>query len=186
MRRGHAVAAAAALALLLIMAMDWYGTVSGDEARRIEALTEDSSGAAAGEVERRLNEDAREVAEQEESNAWQVDGTIDRVILVLMLAAAALTLLTVIARAAGARPTRGIGPGGLGALLGTVAAVLVAYRILQEPGFDQATTIKLGAPLGVVALAVMTLGMVSALRADAEPEPEADTGQSPREEGAPA
>jgi uncharacterized membrane protein YfcA len=47
-----------------------------------------------------------------------------------------------------------------------VAAVLVAYRIVQEPGSDGSTNIKLGAPLAVVALAGIALGMRAALRAD--------------------
>ena len=35
-RRGHVIALVGALALLLVMAMDWYSTATGDEARRIE------------------------------------------------------------------------------------------------------------------------------------------------------
>jgi hypothetical protein len=165
-RPGHAIAAVAALALLLVMALDWYGSAAGDEARRIEKITANPSGAEAGEVDRRLNEDARLLAEAEEKNAWQANGTIDRAILITMLAAAALSLLIAITRAAGARPTGSGGPAGLAATLAMVAAVLVAYRIVQEPGSDGSTNIKLGAPLAVVALAGIALGMRAALRAD--------------------
>lgn len=166
MRRGHAVALAGALLLLLVMSMDWYGSVSGDEARRIESVTDNPQGAEAGEIDRRLNEDARFAAEREEKNAWQVDGLIDRILLGVMLAAILLAAATAIARAAGARPTGGRGPAGLAALLATVAAVLVAYRIVQEPGADVATTVKLGAPLALLPLAMIALGSSSALRAD--------------------
>ncbi len=52
MRLGHAIALVGALALMLIMAMDWYSTAQGDEARRIESITDNPSGAAAGEIDR--------------------------------------------------------------------------------------------------------------------------------------
>jgi hypothetical protein len=165
-RRGHAVALIGALALLLVTAMDWYGTATGDEARRIERITDEPSGAEAGEIDRRLNEDAQFVAEREEKNAWQADALIDRIILVLMLGAIALAALTAITRAAGATSTKGVGPSGLAALLATAAAVLIAYRIIQEPGLDQVTNVKVGAPLALVPLALIALGSSAALRAD--------------------
>ena len=177
MRRGHAVALVGALALLLVMALDWYGSVTGDEARRIESLTDEPSGAEAGEIDRRLNEDAQFLAEREEKNAWQADALVDRILLGLMLGAIALALLTALARAAGAKPTKGIGPAGLAAVLATAAALLVAYRIVQEPGLDQATTIKLGAPLALLPLAMIALGASSALRAD-----DREATDPPREE----
>ena len=166
MRRGHVIALVGALALLLVMAMDWYSSATGDEARRIEEQTENSSGAEAGEVDRRLNEDAREIAEDEEKNAWQADALIDRIILVLMLLAILFAVLTAIARAAGGKPTKGIGPAGAAALCAAVAAALVAYRIIQEPGLDSATNVKAGAPLALIGLAMIALGSSSALRAD--------------------
>jgi hypothetical protein len=165
-RRGHVIALIGALALLLVMALDWYSTATGDEARRIEEITDNPSGAEGGEVDRRLNEDAREVAEGEEKNAWQVDALIDRIILVLMLLAIVFAVLTAVTRAAGAKPTRGMGPAGAAALSAAAAAALVAYRIIQEPGLDAATNVKAGAPLALVGLAMIALGSSSALRAD--------------------
>lgn len=166
MRPGHAVALAGALLLLLVMAMDWYSTAQGDEARRIEEITDNPSGAEAGEVDRRLNEEARFVAEEEEKNAWQADALIDRILLVVMLAAIVLTVLTAITRAAGARPTEGLGPAGLAAICAAAGALLVAYRIIQEPGLDAGTHVKAGAPLALLPLAMIALGASSALRAD--------------------
>ena len=168
MRIGHAIALFGALALLLVTAMDWYSTAQGDEARRIEEITENPSGAEAGEIDRRLNEEARFVAEGEEKNAWQADGLIDRILLGLMLGAIVLAALTAIARAAGGKPTEGVGPAGLAALFAAAAAVVVAYRIIQEPGLDAGTNVKAGAPLALVALALIALGSASALRADAK------------------
>jgi hypothetical protein len=165
-RLGHAIALVGALALLLVMAMDWYSTAQGDEARRIESITENPSGAEAGEIDRRLNEEARFVAEGEEQNAWQVDGLIDRILLGLMLAAIVLAVLAAGTRAAGAKPTKGLGPAGLAALFATAAAVGVAYRIIQEPGLDAGTNVKAGALLALIALAMIALGSAYALRAD--------------------
>ncbi|MGH2838793.1 MAG: hypothetical protein ACRDJY_10685 [Thermoleophilaceae bacterium] len=166
MRRGHAIALVGALLLLLVMALDWYSTATGDEARRIESITDNPSGAEAGEVDRRLNEDAREIAEGEEENAWQADALIDRIILILLLLAIVFAVLTAITRASGAKPTKGIGPAGAAALFAAAGAALVAYRIIQEPGLDAATNVKAGAPLALVGLAMIALGSSSALRAD--------------------
>ena len=90
------------------MAMDWYSTQQGDEARRIESITENPSGAEAGEIDRRLNEEARFVAEGQEKNAWQADALIDRILLGLMLAAIVLAVVTAITRAAGGEADRGL------------------------------------------------------------------------------
>lgn len=154
------IAGVAALALLFVMAMDWYGTAVGDDFRDVERQTEGIPQLS------EENEDAQAAAEREEQNAWQVDGTIDRVILGFMLATIALALLTAFTRWMGAKPTKGIGPAGLTALLATASALLVAYRIIQEPGLDAATHVKLGAPLALVPLAAIALGMSSALKAD--------------------
>ena len=172
------IALAGALLLMLVMAMDWYSTAQGDEARRIESITENPSGAESGEIDRRLNEDARAVAEGEEKNAWQADALIDRILLGLMLAAILFAVLAAIARAAGAKPTKGLGPAGLAAIFAAAAAVAVTYRIIQEPGLDAGTNVKAGAPLALLALAMIALGSSYALRADereAEKE-EADAG----------
>jgi hypothetical protein len=165
-RIGHAIALVGALVLLLVMAMDWYSSAQGDEARRIESITDNPSGAESGEIDRRLNEEARFVAEGEEKNAWQTDALIDRILLGLMLGAIALAVLTALARGAGAKPTTGLGPAGLAAIFATAAAVLVAYRIIQEPGLDAGTNVKAGAPLALLPLALIALGSSSALKAD--------------------
>ncbi len=164
MRPGHAIALVGALALLLVMAMDWYGTAQGDEAREVQQQTEDLPDLA------QENEDAEVLAEDEEKNAWQADALIDRILLGLMLGAIVLAALTAITRAAGAKPTQGLGPGGLAALFATAAALVLAYRMIQEPGLDAATNVKVGAPLAFLPLAMIALGASSALRADDEEE----------------
>jgi hypothetical protein len=164
------VAFVAALALLFVTAVDWYSTATGDEARRIEQLSQ-PDGALGGEVEREVQEDARIVAEGQEKNAWQVTGTIDRVILIGLLATAALGVLAAFAAAAGRAADSPIPPAGLAGIVAAATALLVVYRVVQEPGLDEGTTVKLGAPLALLVLGVLAFATAGSLRA-------------PREEGA--
>jgi hypothetical protein len=196
LRAAHWAAFVAALALLFVTAMDWYSTTGGDEARRIEELA-DPEGAAGGEVEREVQEDARIAAEGAEKNAWQADGAIDRVILIGLLATAALVVLAAFAARAPRAPSERPGeaapraeggdepesppprgrerpgaprgaaaPIGLAGIAATVTALLVTYRIFQEPGFDATTTIKAGAPLALVVLGAIALASAIALRTE--------------------
>jgi hypothetical protein len=165
LQRSDAVALVAAFALLLVMAMDWYSTVAAENARRTEEITE-PSGAAGGEVGRAIDTRAREAAEEGERNAWQADGAIDRVILVVLLAAYALAVLSAFLRAAGRRVTPPLTPAALGAGTGALGGALVAYRIWQEPGLDAATTIQSGAPLAIIVLAILSLALATAYRGE--------------------
>jgi hypothetical protein len=174
------VAMIAALALLFATAADWYSTRQGDEARRIEGLSR-PHGAAGGEVERGVQEDARIVAEGQERNAWQAGGAIDRVILIVVLAAAAAAIAAGFLRAAGRRFEPPLTPSALAAGLAALGALLVLYRIVQQPGLDEGTTIHAGAPLAIAALGALTLACARGLRAEEEgaafrelrqPEPE--------------
>lgn len=173
MRWGHAVAGLAALALLLVtVGVDWYGTALGDDARQIQEQTEDSSGAEAGEISRSLNERADEVVDRETDKAWEADGLIDRILLGFLGATILLAVVTWFARSMGAKPTPGLGPAGLTGLLATASAMLVAYRIIQEPGLDDATTVKAGPLLALLLLAAIAIGSSSALRNDETEEEE--------------
>ena len=87
--RGHVVAAVAALVLLLVMAMDWYGSTQADQARQISAAA-NPNGAESGEVGRNIRADAATIIARDEKNAWQETATIDRVLLVLLLVTVAL------------------------------------------------------------------------------------------------
>lgn len=160
--RADAVAMIAALALLFVMALDWYSTNTGDEARRQEKLAQ-PQGAEAGEIERRVDEDARFIAEGEERNAWQLDGAIDRLILLGLLSTVVLAVGAAYLRAAARRFEPPLTPSGLAAIAAAVTAVLIAYRIIQEPGLDAGTVVKAGAPLSLVVLAVIALAGRSAL-----------------------
>ena len=152
--RGDLLAMVAALALLLVMAMDWYTTQVGENARDVQ-----------GKVQPQLNEQTTpsisqkeaEVAEGQEKNAWQADALIDRVILIALVAAAVLALVAAWARAAG----RSIGPpspSALATVVGLVASMLLVYRILQPPGLNEAAVVKAGAPLGLLCVGLLTIG----------------------------
>lgn len=167
LRAADWVAMLAALALLLLMAADWYSTGVGQEARRIEGLSQPSPGQP-NEVERQVHEDARNAAEVNERNAWQVEGAIDRVILGVLLLAAGLAVLAGFLRAAGRRFEAAFTPSALAALAASIGALLVIYRIVQQPGVDERTTVEVGAPLALVALALMTFTSATALRAEEE------------------
>jgi hypothetical protein len=162
------VALAAALVLLFAMAMDWYSTTTGREARRIEELSRDPAPGQGGEVEREVQERARISAEEHEKNAWQASGAIDRLILFALLAAAGLAVAAGFFRAAGRRFEPPWTPSSLAAGAAALAALLVTYRIIQEPGLDVAATVEAGAPVALVALGVLTVAGAVAMRAEEE------------------
>ena len=165
--RGHTVAAVAALVLLLVMAMDWYGSTTADLAHRV-ADTANTSGSQAGEAGRALKQDADQVIARDEKNAWQEERGIDRVLLVLLLLSVFLPLFAAGHRAAGRRWEPPWTPSAFAALAAVAAALLVAYRILNEPGNDLTTTVKIGAPLGLIALAAIGLGAAAAFQGESD------------------
>jgi drug/metabolite transporter (DMT)-like permease len=165
--RGQVLAAVAALALLLTMAMDWYGSRVGDEARRLESNAV-TRGVEAGEVGRAVKADAQAVAEREERNAWQATATIDRVIAFLLLLAIVASLASAVQRASGRRSLPPWTPSLLALGAALLGSLLVAYRIIQEPGVDDLTTVKIGPLLALVALAGVAIGSASAAQAEYE------------------
>jgi hypothetical protein len=179
--RGHTVAAIAALALLLVMAVDWYTTDLGREARRIAELQAQDpapEGNIAAEADREVIEESAITAEEEERNAWQAAGFLNRLILVLMLAAAALALLAAALRAAGRRYPPPLSPIALAALPASLAGVLILIRIIEVGAVTPGGVVDIGAPLGLTATAAIALGAVVAARAEArESEPAASHGE---------
>ena len=166
--RGHVVALVAALALLPVMALDWYGTDAGDEARQIQKDTS-TGGATSGEVGRAVEEDARIIAEKSESTAWQADAFADRLILFLLLAAGALAIAAAWLRAAGARFKPPWTPSALAAIVGLIAVLLLAARIVQKPDADPGSNVKAGAPLGLICAGAIVLGSRAAWNAERDP-----------------
>jgi drug/metabolite transporter (DMT)-like permease len=165
--RGHVVAAVAALALLLVMAMDWYGSTTADRAREVAGQA-NPRGAAAGEVGREIQEDADTIIARDEKNAWQEEATIDRILLALLLATVGLPLAAAAFRARGRRFEPPWTPSAFAAMAAIASALLVAYRIVQEPGPNELTTVKLGAPLALLLLAAVGLGASAAFQKEAD------------------
>ena len=153
----------AALALLFTTAPVWYSTKAGDEARRVQQEAQPEEGQPAGQSEAEVEREAGALADNAEKNAWEANGTIDRVILICVLLTSVLGVLAGFWRARG-RPARGIGPYGLCGLLACVTALLVLYRILQEPGNDDVTVIKIGAPLTLGVLGLYAFAAATSLR----------------------
>jgi hypothetical protein len=159
----------AALALLFTSAPDWYSTKAGEEARRVQEQSRPEEGQPSGQIQTEVQRDAGAIAESQERNAWEEKATIDRVLLICLLLTAALGVFAGFWRASG-REARGLGPYGIAGLMACVTALLVLYRILQEPGFDELTTVKIGAPLTLGVLGVYAFAAASALRDEGTPE----------------
>ena len=84
-----------------------------------------------------------------EKNAWQVSAAIDRLILLGLLLTSALGIAAAFGHAAG-RASSAWSADRAGRQ--RVTALLIVYRMLQEPGLDEATVVKAGAPLALVVL----------------------------------
>src|SRR3954468_10852814 len=117
------------------MAMDWYGSHAADLAHQVNS-TANTSGAQAGEAGRALKADADQVIARDEKNAWQEGRTYDRFLLVLLLLSVALSLYAAAPRAAGRRAEPPWTPSGIAALTAAFTALLLAFRIVNEPGVD--------------------------------------------------
>jgi hypothetical protein len=165
--RGHVLAAVAALALLLVMAMDWYGSHEADQARQV-ATALGTSGAESGEAGRAAKQDADAIIARDEKNAWQTTALIDRALLGILLLTVFLPLLAAGLRAEGRRVEPPWTPSAFAAISAVLAALLVAYRIVQEPGANATTTIKIGPILALVMLTGVALGAVSAFQKEAD------------------
>jgi hypothetical protein len=172
--RADWVAFVAALALLLVMGMNWYGTAAGDAARRIEKIS--------APQEQDVKGEAKAAADRAEKNAWRADRTLDRAVLGGMLATILLAVGSAFMRAAGRRSRPPWSPSGLLAGTATATGLVLGIHILVLAGDDAGTRIKAGAPLGAILLGVIALAAVSAVRSeesgkawrilDREPKPE--------------
>ena len=159
----------AALTLLFTTAPVWYSTKAGDEARRVQQEAQPEEGAPTGQSEAEVEREAGALADNAEKNAWEANETLDRVILAGLLLTSLLGVLAGFWRASG-RTARGIGPYGLAGLVACVTALLILYRILQEPGNDELTTVKLGGPIALAVLGIYAFAAATSLRDEEEPQ----------------
>jgi hypothetical protein len=165
LRAADWVAMIAAVALLFVMAVDWYSTKLGEEARRIER-NQQTPVPGADEAQGQA-EQAAISAEGQEQNAWQADGKIDRVILVMLLATLALTAVASFLRATGRHYEPPWSPSAVAGIAAALTAVLVLYRVTEE-GFDDLTTVKAGGPLAIAVLGVLVLAAARGVKHEAE------------------
>ena len=156
--RADWVAFAAALALLLVMSVDWYSSAAGDEARRIERISVPQ--------EQDIRGEAKAAAEKAEKNAWQADRTLDRVIFAGLLATILLAIGAGYLRAAGRRFQPPRSPSSWLAGTATATGLVLGVHVLVLAGDDAGTRIKAGAPIAAILLGVIALAAVSAARAE--------------------
>jgi hypothetical protein len=58
----------------------------------------------------------------------------------------------------------------------------VLFRIIQEPGLDEATTVKIGAPLALVVLGVIAFASARSLTEEPAEEPASEAAEPDEEE----
>lgn len=164
---GHVVAAVAALLLLLVMAMDWYTTDQGESLRRDESLSEPAPGTGVEQrdFERDQQNDLSIAAEQQESIAWQPDGTLGWLALLALVATVIAALAAAALRASNRRFEPPLTPAVITALLATVAAVLVVLGMIDRVG-NAGAEIGAGVPLGLLCLAGIAAGSARAARSE--------------------
>lgn len=139
LRRGEALAAVSAIALLVLMFTTWY------------------------------EDQARIGVDDATFTAWQAYRFTDLVLLLTAAAALALAA-TAVSRQSIALP---VATGVLTAALGLVAVLLVIYRILNQPGENDLVEVRLGAILGLVAVAGIFSGGYLSMRDEGAEDPEA-------------
>ena len=177
---GHVVAFVAALLVLLVMAPDWWTDKVGEQDRFFQ---HDVVPQLNTQTEPSVSEQQAEAAKTHEKNAWQAPALIDRLILIGLLASAGLAIAAAFMRAAG----RTRGPTGLATGAGLVTAALIAYRIIQPPGMNEAAVVKWGAPAGLVCVGLVAIGSRMAwLREHGGPEEPADAPADADRDAAPA
>jgi hypothetical protein len=182
--KGDALAWVAGLALLLVTAVDWYSTLLGNAARQVQHEVQSPGGPLGSDIPSTVKSQAALVAQAQEKNLWQLHGAIDRLILIVLLAAAICATLAAVMRVADHRYKGSFSPSAAAALLAGLGAVLVLYRIVQQPGDNQVTALKAGPWLAFVALGLMCVGAAAAWRAERDGSAWQDEPSTAAPEGA--
>ena len=156
--KGDALAWIASLGLLFVTAIDWYSSLLGNAAREIQHDVTVPNGALGSEIPSTVQDQAKLVAQGQEKNLWQLHGGIDRLILIVLLATVICATVAAILRVGAYRYKGTITPSAITAILAALGALLVLYRIVQQPGDDQVTTLKAGPWLALLALGLICLG----------------------------
>jgi hypothetical protein len=136
LRRGELIAAAGGIALLVVMFFEWY-TAGGKTEVQGQSLT----------VSLGLN-------------AWQAFHVTDVILALTAVVAIALAVITASHRS----PALPVAGSVITFTLGTVATLLVFYRILNQPGPNEFIQVRLGAFLGFLAVLAIAVGGYRSMR----------------------
>jgi drug/metabolite transporter (DMT)-like permease len=99
------------------------------------------------------------------ASAWQAFSVLDVVLALVALLALALVL----AQATRESPSVPVALSVLTAVAGALATLFVLYRILNQPGPNDAVEVEAGAWIGLVAAALVAVGGGRSLRVEAIP-----------------
>jgi hypothetical protein len=177
--KGDALAWVAALGLLLITALTWFSTRLGDAARQIQHDVNVPQGPVGSQIPSTVQQQAKEIADAQQKNLWQLHSPIDRIMLIVILAAALTAAFAAAMRVAARRYRGGFTPSAAAAILAGVGALLVLYRLVNQPGDDQVTTVKSGPWLAFVALGLLCIGASLAWRAERDGTAWKDKDEAP-------
>jgi hypothetical protein len=148
LRLGEWVAAAGGVVLIGSLFSTWYGT----------SVSVGDSG-----LELRVG-----------FSAWELFDLLDVVLVLIGLTAIALAVL----QATRDSPAMPVGAGVLTVVLGALGAILVAYRIIDQPGPNELIEVRAGAWVGLAAALAITVGGWESIRNERvrglppDPEPE--------------
>jgi len=138
LRLGEAIAAASAVALFVVMFFGWYGI----------------------EVPKGVQGEASRGLTEVTASAWEAFDFLDAVLLLVLVVALAPAVLSVVRRT----PALPVAASVFTAALGIIATLLVALRILDQPGPNELVGVELGAFLGLLAAAGIAAGGWLSLR----------------------
>jgi uncharacterized membrane protein len=150
LRDGEWIAGAGGLALLAAMFLHWYGVSSQWNAR--PAPSADELGIVV-------------LIRGAEATAWQAFGVLDVVLALLALVPLALVFFQATRRS----PSIPVAFSVLTAVAGVLAALLILYRIVNQPGPNDVVDVEAGAWLGLLAALVVAGGGWRSMRVEPVP-----------------
>jgi uncharacterized membrane protein len=153
LRDGEWIAGAGGVALLAAMFLHWYGIED-------ELIGPAEQTGQRGEILGFLN-----LFTSPEATAWQAFGVLDVVLLLLAL----IPLGLVFAQATRRSPAIPVALSVLTTLVGALAALLILYRIVNQPGPNDVVSVEAGAWAGFVAAVVVAVGGWRSMRVEPIP-----------------
>ena len=134
--RGEQIAGVAAVLLLIDMFLNWYGAnLNGAQSALADRVGIDTN-----------------------VNAWQAFSTTDILIFITCVAALTMVGLTAMGRTTGMPMSLPM----VVAVLGGLTTLVILYRIVNQPGPNDAINVDFGAYLGLVLAAALTYGAIQA------------------------